>query len=86
MSAAIEHNPHARTAAECRACDDPDAYGFRVFDHVAVHKSRPPDFDAQVRAMVEQVAHGAPSLAGVSLHPDAARRARRWLKEQNRRA
>ena len=73
------HNPHARTAAECRGCDDPEAPGFRPFDHAAVYKRRPADFDEQVRVMVEQVARGAPQLAGVQLHPGAAKMAKRWL-------
>lgn len=76
----IEHIPTARTSAECEAC----RLGVVGYDHEAVYKARPRDFDAQVIAMVRTVAAGAKTLAGVSLHPDAPRRAALRLKENDR--
>jgi disulfide oxidoreductase YuzD len=76
----FDHVPTAR-ASECPACvDDPGSY-----DHEAVLKARRArkaggeDFDVELVKHVESVAAGARSLAGVTLHPDAPRRARRWL-------
>jgi hypothetical protein len=73
----IEHLPTARSSAECPACQG----GAAGFDHEAVYRARPKDFDAQVARMVEEVARGARMMAGVTLHPNATRQAQRWLRE-----
>jgi hypothetical protein len=79
-----EHDPEAANPEACGAC----RAGATGFDHDAVRSRRPKDFEAQVRGHVEQIAglDLNPSLAadpvfvGIRLHPDARRRARRWLR------
>lgn len=78
VDARFAHDPRARTSAECRACAVNSSY-----DHVAVAMARLPGFDAQVRAGVRLVAAGATHLYGVTLHPDAQRRAALWLDEHD---
>jgi hypothetical protein len=73
----IDHNP-AVPAALCAAC----RAGQIGFDHEAVLRHRPANFDARVIELVRRVANGATDLDGISLHPDAPKRARRWLAER----
>ena len=47
----IEHNPLV-TKEKCPACQlGENSYGFRPFDHEAVLKHRPRDFDEQVESL-----------------------------------
>lgn len=84
-----QHDPTATNAAACQAC----RAGATGYDHDAVRARRPKDFEAQVRAHVETIAKLRPLpnlgaenkplthvFAGVTLHPDAPRRAQRWLR------
>lgn len=70
------HDPTAPNAEGCGAC----RAGAHGYDHDAVRARRPKDFEEQVLANVEVIARGAPTFAGIALHPDAPRRARQWLR------
>lgn len=75
----LQHDPRVR-ASECAAC----LAGEGGFDHEAALRFRPADFDQQVIAAVRTVARGATHLFGIALHPDAHRKAARWLAENDR--
>jgi hypothetical protein len=59
----------------CAAC----LAGASGFDHEAVRGARPKAFDALVREHLTTIALGG-TVAGIALHPEAARRAQRWLR------
>lgn len=73
VSAAV-HDPEA-TALTCAAC----LAGASAFDHEAVRGRRPKAFAAIVREHLTTIALGG-TVAGIALHPEAARRAQRWLR------
>lgn len=74
-----QHDPTAPNSEACEACEACRT-GATGYDHDAVRARRPKDFEAQVRGHVETIARGGGVFAGITLHPDAPRRAQRWLR------
>lgn len=73
----LAHDPLG-TELTCPAC----LSGKTGYDHDAVRRARPDDFDRQLEHLMRQIARGMPAVAGYTLHTDAPRRAQRWLREQ----
>ena len=74
-----EHKPTSYRDA-CPACQGGDT----SYDHEAVMARRPHDFEDRRRGYLAEIASGKPTFDGITLHPDASRRARLILEEEAR--